>query len=250
MLESWKLFSGATGTELMRKCSGWVIREGACEQTSASDGCQDTETSSANQRTGLGHKWPIRSRDADGGCSYRMRVTGTLIEIKNQQRMQTIDVEGGNSILAWIRLISKPGDMGCGGITITFNFVFSPFLLSPGVDGPANFMCCNDIICDDICPRYRDIATLSDDGDICPLTRYRPGSCPPMSQCSHWSPLLSAPLLASHPPSRVTHLWRKSGHSTSTLYAPFSVSKAPSIILQIFGKLIYWTIRTAAAGIW
>ena len=51
------------------------------------------------------HHHPIRGQDGDtrdqseagmidGGCSYRMRVTGTLIEIKNQQRMQTIDEEG------------------------------------------------------------------------------------------------------------------------------------------------------------
>lgn len=228
MLESWKLFSGATGTELMRKCSGWVIREGACEQTSASDGCQDTETSSANQRTGSWHKWPIRSRDADGGCSYRMRVTGTLIEIKNQQRMQTIDVEGGNSILAWIRLISKPGDMGCGGITITFNFVFSPFLLSPGVDGPANFMCCNDIICDDICPRYRDIATLSDDGDICPLTRYRPGSCPRCHNAAtgpRSSPLLCSP--------HIPHLGSLTSDASLVIQLPPCTHRLASPKLQV-----------------
>ena len=49
---------------------------------------------SANQRPEWGHKWPIRGQDGGGGCSHRMRVTGTLIEIKNQQRMQSSHVEG------------------------------------------------------------------------------------------------------------------------------------------------------------
>ena len=37
---------------------------------------------SANQRPGWGHKWPMRGRRG-AGCRHRMRVTGTLIEIKN-----------------------------------------------------------------------------------------------------------------------------------------------------------------------
>ena len=36
----------------MRKCSGLVIREGACEQTS--DGCQDTATIRQSEARGSG----------------------------------------------------------------------------------------------------------------------------------------------------------------------------------------------------
>ena len=78
-------------------------------------------------------------------------------------------------------------------------FLYSPFSFSRagGVDGPANFIGCNDIICDDICSRYRDTVTLSDDGDICPSPgagdQVSHGQLSPMSQCSHWSPLRSSP---------------------------------------------------------
>ena len=71
-----------------------------------------------------------------------------------------------------------------------------------GLDGPANFIGCNDIICDDICPQYRDTVTLSDGGAICPGAGHQVWAAVPLTM----QPLL--PLLCSHLPM--------SGHSPLT----------------------------------
>ena len=141
-----------------------------------------------------------------------MRVTGTLIEIKNQQRMQSSYVEGETLYSRELgsqarRHGSRWNNYHLEPESNHFIRLSSPSLsLSRGVDGPANFIGCNDIICDDICPRYRDTVTLSDDGAICPGAGHQVWAAVPASQCSHWSllsPLCSRPLIS---PSRVTHL--------------------------------------------
>ena len=238
MLESWKLFRRATGTELMRKCSGWVIRDQ--RRCCWADIMVVRTHASANQRPEWGHKWPIRGQDSGGGCSHRMRVTGTLIEIKNQQRMQSSYVEGetlysrelgsqarrhgsrwNNCHLEpesnhFIRLSSPSLSLAGLMARLILSVVMTLFVMTfvPGIVtlwhslmmGPSALV---------LVTRY---------GQLSP--RHNAATGP----SSLLSALCSRPLIS---PSRVTHLWRKSGHSTFNLYASFSVSR----ILQSLGSL-------------